>query len=116
MRCLFLCADLMFASRVLGAAKALGVSLKIIPVAADVTRSLTTETELVILDLTMPGLGASDVVAAVREVAPSARIVAFGPHVDEDALAAARAAGCEVLSRSQFQQSYTMLLESVKAS
>jgi hypothetical protein len=30
------------------------------------------------------------------------RVVAFGPHVHVDKLAAARAAGCEVMSRGQF--------------
>ena len=42
-------------------------------------------------------------VGAVRAVAPDARIVAFGSHVDEVGLAAARAAGADlVLPRSQF--------------
>jgi DNA-binding NarL/FixJ family response regulator len=45
----------------------------------------------------------ADDVAAVRAVTPDARIVAFGSHVDEAALAAARAAGADlVLPRSQF--------------
>lgn len=42
-------------------------------------------------------------VAAVRAAAPGARIVAFGPHVDDDALTAARADGADaVLPRSRF--------------
>jgi hypothetical protein len=42
-------------------------------------------------------------VAAVRAAAPAARIVAFGPHVDDALLAAARADGADlVLPRSQF--------------
>jgi hypothetical protein len=41
-------------------------------------------------------------VAAVRAVTPG-RIVAFGPHVDDDARDAARAAGADaVLARSVF--------------
>ena len=41
-------------------------------------------------------------VAEVRAVTPG-RIVAFGPHVDDDARAAARAAGADaVLARSVF--------------
>ena len=44
----------------------------------------------------------ADHVAAVRAVTPG-RIVAFGPHVDDDARAAARAAGADaVLARSVF--------------
>ena len=42
-------------------------------------------------------------VAAVRRAAPTARIVAFGAHVDEERLALARADGADVvLPRSQF--------------
>lgn len=42
-------------------------------------------------------------VSAVRAAAPGARIVAFGPHVDDEALAAARADGADaVLPRSRF--------------
>lgn len=42
-------------------------------------------------------------VAPAREAAPAARIVAYGPHVAEDALARARADGADaVLARSAF--------------
>jgi hypothetical protein len=42
-------------------------------------------------------------VAAVRAVAPGARIVCFGPHVDETAATTARDAGADqVLARSRF--------------
>jgi hypothetical protein len=42
-------------------------------------------------------------VAAVRAAAPAARIVAFGPHVDDEGLARAAADGADaVLPRSQF--------------
>lgn len=42
-------------------------------------------------------------VAAVRAIAPGARIVAFGPHVDDEGLARAAADGADaVLPRSQF--------------
>jgi hypothetical protein len=48
----------------------------------------------------------ADAVAAVRRVAPAARLVAFGPHVDDRLLAAARADGADVvLPRSQFFRS-----------
>jgi hypothetical protein len=44
-------------------------------------------------------------VAAVRAVAPAARIVAFGPHVDTDVLAGAERDGADVvLPRSKFFQ------------
>jgi len=44
-----------------------------------------------------------EAVAAVRKIAPSARIVAYGRHDDPGALDAARAAGADVaLPRSRF--------------
>jgi hypothetical protein len=57
------------------------------------------EATVVLVDLTRHG---GDV-AAVRAAAPGAHIVAFGPHVDDGALAAARADGADtVLPRSRF--------------
>ncbi len=55
--------------------------------------------DVVVVDLARSGQH----VSAVRGVAPSARIVCFGPHVDEAAATAARAAGADVvLPRSRF--------------
>ncbi|HEY7105276.1 MAG TPA: DNA-binding response regulator [Acidimicrobiia bacterium] len=55
--------------------------------------------EIVVVDLARHGTA----VAAVRAAAPAARIVAFGPHVDEALLSAARDDGADVvLPRSQF--------------
>jgi hypothetical protein len=54
---------------------------------------------VVIIDLARSGRH----VGAVRESAPAARIVCFGPHVDEEGANAARAAGADVvLPRSRF--------------
>jgi DNA-binding NarL/FixJ family response regulator len=112
MTSLFLTPDLMFSSRVLGAASAAGVGLKIVPAAANLAGSVTDDCRLVLVDLTMPGLDLNQVVMAVREKAPHARIVAFGPHVEEAMLAAAQNAGCEVFTRGQFNQQYAQLLQS----
>ena len=59
---------------------------------------------LVILDLGMPGLDVRGVVARLRALrVPAAKIIAFGPHVHEALLQAARDAGCDtVLARGQF--------------
>jgi len=54
---------------------------------------------VVIVDLARFGAD----VAAVRAVAPAARLVCFGPHVDEASAAAATGAGADVvLARSKF--------------
>jgi DNA-binding NarL/FixJ family response regulator len=55
--------------------------------------------DVVVVDLARSG----DQVAAVRAAAPDARLVAFGPHVDDAAAQAARAAGADVvMPRSRF--------------
>src|SRR5262245_12735313 len=55
--------------------------------------------DVVIIDLAR----SQALVADVRAAAPNARVVCFGPHVDEDGAARARAAGADVvLPRSRF--------------
>jgi hypothetical protein len=57
------------------------------------------EADVVIVDLARFG----DQVAAVRAFLPSARLVCFGPHVDEASAAAASADGADtVMPRSKF--------------
>jgi hypothetical protein len=59
----------------------------------------STDADVVIIDLARH----SAAVAAVRLVAPSVRILAFGPHVDDQLLDGARADGADVVvTRSQF--------------
>jgi hypothetical protein len=55
--------------------------------------------DYVVVDLAAHGAS----LAAIRAAAPGARLVAYGPHVDEAAMAAARADGADaVLPRSRF--------------
>jgi hypothetical protein len=57
------------------------------------------EADIVLVDLAR----FSSAVAELRRALPGARIVAFGPHVDEDSATEARAAGADlVLPRSRF--------------
>jgi CheY-like chemotaxis protein len=108
----FLTSDLMFSSQVLGATKALGHSLGIAANTTDMAAKLTGDTRLVLVDLTLPALHVEEVVAVVRKTSPDAQIVAFGPHVDEQSLAAAQEAGADlVLSRGQFHKQYAELLK-----
>jgi CheY-like chemotaxis protein len=71
---------------------------------------------LVIIDLSTPGIDPADLVPRVRAtVAGAVRIVAFGPHVHELKLAAARAAGCDdVVTRGQFHANLDRILASVQ--
>jgi len=114
MSVLFLCPNLMFASRVSGAASTLKVPLQVLASPADLTQKLSAETRLVIIDLGQSGLDVPQIVATVREKSPVARIVAFGSHVHVEALTAARAAGCdEVMPNSQFDRTYVELLKAL---
>lgn len=57
--------------------------------------------DVVVVDLARDG----PAIAALRAAAPSARIVAFGPHVDIEAMARATQDGADlVLARSRFFQ------------
>lgn len=110
---LFLSSDLMFSSRVLGAAKQLGVDLQLVPNPTDLSTRLTSGCKLLMIDLAQPQLDVSVAITALRQAAPGAKSVAFGSHVDTASLAAAKDAGCDVvMSRSQFQNQYLDLLRS----
>ena len=66
---------------------------------------------LVLLDLNSPGIHPAELVPQIRSLQPSAVIIAFGPHVHEVKLSAARAAGCdEVLTRGQFHRTLGQIL------
>ena len=97
--------DLMTSSKVDAAARRQGVTLVTV---ASGTALLEKAGEagaaLVILDLNSPGVDPADLVSKLRGLsAPPRSILAFGPHVHEAKLEAARAAGCDaVISRGQF--------------
>ena len=60
---------------------------------------LDTAADVVIVDLARGAQQVTD----VRSAVPSARIVCYGPHVDDALAAAARAAGADVvMARSRF--------------
>ena len=116
MQVLFLCPNLMFASRVSGAANSLKIPLQVLANPGDLAAKLASDTRLVIIDLGQEGLNLPGIVADVRAKSSSARVVAFGSHVNEAALSAARTAGCDdVMPNSQFDRTYVELLRSVVA-
>ena len=65
--------------------------------------------EAVLVDLGTPGLKPNDLAERLAPLATGRpAIVAFGPHVHEALLSAAREAGCdEVVSRGQFSRNLT---------
>jgi CheY-like chemotaxis protein len=113
----FLTSDLVFPSRVAGIAARLGTQ----QITAATVESLTAKLESIsgpvvaLLDLNSPTIDPSAVVAGLKSLPnPPRSIVAFGPHVHEAKLAAATAAGCDlVLTRGQFSSQIDELLSSL---
>lgn len=104
-RGLMLCDDLIFFSRVSGAARAVGLSVRMVRSASDLLAAARVEPPRgIIVDVHNPGLDLSALLAELKEaclVMP--RVIAYGSHVEAAVLRAARQAGCDrVLPRSQF--------------
>lgn len=104
MSCLYLTGDLLFSSQVSGAAARAGVALRVLGSAEAVLALAAAERiGAVVLDLTAPGLSVGDVAPKLKKLPHPPVIVAYAPHVHGDTLAAAQAAGCDlVLTRGQF--------------
>lgn len=102
---LMLCDDLIFFSRVSGAARAAGLSVRMVRSAADLLGAARSAPPAgVIVDVHNPGLDLPALLAGLKETCPAMpRVIAYGSHVEADVLRAARQAGCDrVLPRSQF--------------
>ena len=109
----FLTSDLLFSSKVTGAATARGLNLEIVSSSAELLAMVSAEAaEFVLLDLSTAGLEPGDLVDRLRRLArPPRAIVAFAPHVHKAKLDAAREAGCNlVLSRGQLSRQVDQLL------
>jgi len=114
MAVVLLSGDLSVLSRVEGAAARFG---KKVQIASDAShafdRSDVEQPELLIIDLSSPSLDIESIVKECRSnQAGQTRVIAFGPHVHENRLAAAREAGCDlVVSRGQFFAQLDTLLQ-----
>jgi len=96
---LLLSDDLIFTSRILGTAQALGLEMRVARDPAALRAFAAPATTCIIVDLSNPGLVIEEL---VRESA-GVRVVAYGSHVDVATLKRAREAGCDlVLPRSKF--------------
>jgi DNA-binding NarL/FixJ family response regulator len=114
---LYLTGDLLFPSRVSGAAANLGVRLQIVGSVEKLLEQASNADAccLVLIDLSVSGIDPHAAVPAIRAQLPQARIVAYGPHVHEELIKAAADAGCdEVLSRGQFDREFGRLLREAK--
>jgi DNA-binding NarL/FixJ family response regulator len=104
MNAILLTSDLTVVSHVDGAAARTGSTVRTVSSPADAIQRCASETiELVMVDLNTPSLEMASLVASIKATTSAARVVAFGPHVHAERLAAARDAGCDaVTSRGQF--------------
>jgi DNA-binding response OmpR family regulator len=109
----YLTNDLMFSSRVSGAAQSAGAELRVVSSVAGLIDLLSEGgIRLVILDLTVSGLDLTSVLPEIRNTDSEVAVVAYGPHVHEQKLAEAASAGCDqVLSKGQFNSLIVSLIE-----
>lgn len=113
MQAVLLSGDLMVVSRVQGAGARSGTAIRALSnpsLAVETCREV--QAELLLIDLAMSPVDLESIVGQLKaDTSRDTRIVAFGPHVHEDRLAAAREAGCDaVMSRGQFFASVDALL------
>ena len=96
--------DLFFRSKLDAAAAALGAEIVYASdLDAAAARVAESKPQIVFADLSDASFPASATAAAVREAAPSARLIGFASHIDLKPLKAAREAGFDLtLSRSEF--------------
>jgi CheY-like chemotaxis protein len=111
----FLTSDLVFPSRVAGVAQQLGDKLETANSSDALIAKLSGASSpgaVVLLDLNSPGVDPAAIVPRLKALPqPPQAIIAFGPHVHEQKLAAASAAGCDVvLTRGQFDAQMRDLL------
>ena len=111
---LLLTRDLMFTSKITSTAASLGLRIDTVSTVEQLQfRAAEAPPRVVFLDLSCSDFDPMLVVAALpSESRP--RVIAFGSHVDEARLNAARAAGCDdVLPRSKFSATLPELLRQV---
>ena len=110
---LLLSRDLIFTTKVVGTARALGRTVVTAGGPALVLAHLGRWIPRVVFaDLSAGDLITPEAIACYREMAPGVPFVAFGSHVDAEALAAASRAGCDpVLPRSRFSAELPALID-----
>ena len=101
--------DLMFASRVRGVAPEAAV----VRAGEALVEAVGPGTRLVLVDLQAPGALEALQSLAAGARASDARVVAWGPHVMEDVLSAARETGAEVMPRGAFVKALPDLVAEV---
>jgi CheY-like chemotaxis protein len=117
MQVLLVSADIMLAATSSGIAERHGLNLAGAASAEQAIQFAGSRfTQLIAIDLRFPGLDIESLVSRLRQTNSHLRIVAFGPHVHEQSLATAKAAGCdEVFTRGQFERRFEQLISELTA-
>jgi CheY-like chemotaxis protein len=112
MEIVLLANDLMVVSHVQSAAARIGANVRMVTTAADAQRICNEGAGVLLIDLAISELDL-EFARKMKEASAPPRIVAFGPHVHKERLAAARAAGCDqVTSRGEFFSKIDTILQS----
>lgn len=109
--------DLMLLSHIQGVADKLGVVLLNASDANAATEIVETRSCLAaVIDLRLPNLEIGELVPRLRQAGENVAIIACGPHVHEQSLAAARQAACDVVvTRGQFERDAEKILQVLQA-
>jgi CheY-like chemotaxis protein len=105
--------DLIFTSKVAGTARELGYHVAVVGDPAQALLIIEqSQPRVVFVDLAAGDLADAEALMKYKRLAGSnTAIIAFGSHVDTEALARARAAGCtEVMPRSKFSANLPELI------
>jgi DNA-binding NarL/FixJ family response regulator len=104
--------DLLFASKIRAAARAIGVEVRFARTAEELLALAARGPRLVVIDLNGRDLDPLAAIERIKEATAGAcRVVGFVSHVQTDLIAAARRAGAdEVLARSAFAARLPVLL------
>lgn len=107
-----LCDDLLFTSRIVGTANALGLALDAVKTVHELDGFLRKTTpRCVILDLQTAELNLDDIARTVAALTPRPTLVGYGSHVDTATLKKAREASFDVVwPRSKFVEELTTAL------
>jgi DNA-binding NarL/FixJ family response regulator len=113
MNVVLLANDLMVISRLQSAAANVGARIHGVSSGSQALAVCDAENAaLLIIDLATPGIELDFVQQLKAGAASRVRVVAFGPHVHKERLAAAQAAGCDtVASRGQFFSEVNAILK-----
>ena len=106
-------ADLMSGARIRGSAQAAGTAVRLVRGGDELVRAaVADQPRLIVVDLEARGDPAGTIARLKAEPATAGiPVIAFAPHVREEAIAAARAAGAErVLARGEFIRDLPRLL------